>query len=86
SIGRSLKRLEDRPLLTGAGRFAADIAFPGQVTMRIVRSPIAFGRILDIDASAARDCPGVIAIWTAADVADLPPIDFRMTKIDGLEP
>ncbi len=39
SIGRPLKRLEDRPLLTGAGRFAADIAFPGQVTMRVVRSP-----------------------------------------------
>ncbi|TNC08366.1 xanthine dehydrogenase family protein molybdopterin-binding subunit [Methylobacterium terricola] len=86
SIGRPLKRLEDRPLLTGAGRFAADIAFPGQVTMRVVRSPVAFGRLLAIDASAALACPGVLAVWTAADVADLPPIDFRMTKIDGLEP
>ncbi|MGV7030872.1 xanthine dehydrogenase family protein molybdopterin-binding subunit [Methylobacterium symbioticum] len=86
SIGRSPKRLEDHPLLTGAGRFAADIAFPGQVTMRVVRSPIAFGRILDIDTRAALDCPGVLAVWTAADLTELPPIDFRMTRVDGLEP
>ncbi|GJE29426.1 xanthine dehydrogenase family protein molybdopterin-binding subunit [Methylobacterium organophilum] len=85
-IGASPKRLEDRPLLTGAGRFAADAAFPGQVTMRVVRSPVAFGRILDIDIAAALELPGVLAVWTARDVADLPPIDFRMTKVDGLEP
>src|ERR1700690_1237061 len=30
--------------------------------------------------------PGVVAIWTAADVADIPPIDFRLTRIEGLEP
>ncbi|CAH1651017.1 MULTISPECIES: xanthine dehydrogenase family protein molybdopterin-binding subunit [unclassified Chelatococcus] len=86
AIGRSLKRLEDRPLLTGEGRFAADNRADGQVHMRIVRSPVAFGRILDIETEEAKSLPGVIAVWTAADIADLPPIDFRMTRIAGLEP
>ncbi|MGA9004362.1 MAG: hypothetical protein WB504_18010, partial [Pseudolabrys sp.] len=73
-IGRSVPRLEDRPLLTGQGRFAADISFPGQWTMRVVRSPAAHGNIRSIDASAALTLPGVHAIWTHADVAQIPPI------------
>ena len=43
-VGRSVPRLEDRPLLTGQGRFAADISFPGQWHMRVVRSPVAHGK------------------------------------------
>ena len=86
SIGRSLKRLEDRPLLLGQGRFAADVILERQVAMRVVRSPVAFGRLLSVDIDDALALPGVVAVWTAADVADLPPIDFRMTRVDGLEP
>ncbi|TCR60807.1 xanthine dehydrogenase family protein molybdopterin-binding subunit [Bosea sp. BK604] len=86
AIGRSLKRLEDRPLLTGAGRFAADNRADGQIHMRVVRSPIAFGRIVGIETEDAAALAGVVAVWTAADIADLPPIDFRMTRIAGLEP
>ena len=52
-VGRSVPRLEDRPLLTGQGRFAADISFPGQWTMRVVRSPVAHGKLKSIDAAAA---------------------------------
>jgi len=85
-IGRSVPRLEDRPLVTGQGRFAADISFPGQWTMRIVRSPIAHGRIKSIDASAALKLPGVHAIWTHTDVAQIPPIPFRLTGLKQLEP
>ena len=85
-IGRSLKRIEDRPLLLGQGQFAADYRFEGQLVMRVVRSPIAFGRILSVDAEEARAMPGVVAVWTAADISDIPPIDFRMTRIEGLEP
>jgi aerobic carbon-monoxide dehydrogenase large subunit len=85
-VGRSLPRLEDRPLVAGQGRFAADISFPGQVHMRVVRSAHAHGRIVTIDAAAARAIDGVIAIWTAANVAEIPPIDFRLTRIEGLEP
>jgi CO/xanthine dehydrogenase Mo-binding subunit len=85
-VGRSLTRLEDRPLLTGRGRFAADISFPRQLHMRIVRSNFAHGRLRAIDVDAALSTPGVHAVWTAADVADIPPIDFRLTRIEGLEP
>jgi carbon-monoxide dehydrogenase large subunit len=85
-VGRSVQRLEDRPLLTGRGRFAADISFPQQLHMRVVRSNFAHGRIRSVDPSAALAKAGVHAVWTAADVADIPPIDFRLTRIEGLEP
>lgn len=85
-VGRSVPRLEDRPLLLGQGRFAADISFPGQWCMRVVRSAIAHGKIKSIDASAALNIPGVHAVWTAADVGHIPPIPFRLTGLKTLEP
>ena len=85
-VGRSVTRLEDQPLVTGNGRFAADVSFPGQLHMRVVRSSRAHGRIVSIDAEAARTIPGVVAVWTSADVSAVPPIDFRLTKIEGLDP
>ena len=85
-VGRSVPRLEDRPLLTGQGRFAADINFPGQWHMRVVRSPVAHGKLKSIDASAALALPGVHAVWTYADVAHIPPIGFRLTGLTALEP
>jgi len=85
-IGRSVPRLEDRPLLTGRGRFAADVNFPGQWAMRVVRSPFAHGRLKGIDAAAALAMPGVHAVWTFADVAHIPPIPFRLTGLVELEP
>jgi aerobic carbon-monoxide dehydrogenase large subunit len=85
-IGQSVRRLEDRPLLTGAGQFAADIKFPGMVHMRVVRSPIAFGRLKGVDLSRARAHPAMVALWTAADVPGIPPIGFRLTAVPGLEP
>src|SRR6188472_3296986 len=84
-VGRSVPRLEDRPLLTGRGRFAGDISFPGQWHMRVVRSPIAHGRLKSIDAKVALALPGVHAIWTHADIADIPPIGFRLTGLVELE-
>jgi len=85
-IGQSVKRLEDLPLLQGKGFFAADFNWHDQIYMRVVRSPVAFGRILSIDTDAARGMDGVIAVWTSADVEDIPQIDFRMTRIQGLSP
>jgi carbon-monoxide dehydrogenase large subunit len=84
-IGRSVRRLEDRPLLTGAGRFAADVAAPDMIYMRVVRSPVAFGRLTTVRVEEARAHPGAAAVWTASDVADIPPIGFRMTPVPGLE-
>src|SRR5512145_3276852 len=84
-VGRSVPRLEDRPLLMGRGRFAADVSFPHQLHMRVVRSAHAHGRITAIDCAAALAMPGVVAVWTADDVVDVPPIDFRLTRVEGLE-
>src|SRR6516165_1843206 len=84
-IGQSVKRLEDRPLLTGSGRFAADITPPDALYMRVVRSPIAFGRLSGVRIAEAQAHPGVVAVWTADDITDIPPIGFRMTPILGLE-
>ena len=85
-VGRSVPRLEDRPLLLGQGRFAADISFPGQWTMRVVRSTVAHGRLNSIDTTAALALPGVYAVWTFADIAHIPPIGFRLTGLSALEP
>jgi aerobic carbon-monoxide dehydrogenase large subunit len=85
-VGRSVARLEDRPLLTGQGRFAADISFPGQWCMRVVRSSVAHGKIKWINVEAALKLPGVHAVWTASEVAHIPPIPFRLTGLKTLEP
>jgi carbon-monoxide dehydrogenase large subunit len=85
-VGHSVARLEDLPLVRGRGRFAADVDFPRQLAMRVVRSPIAHGVIVSIDIEAARAALGVVAVWTHEDVADIPPIPFRATKLQGLEP
>ena len=85
-IGRSVPRLEDPPLLSGRGRFVGDISFPLELHMRLVRSPVAHGRLVAIDAAVARTMPGVIAVWTSADIAHVPPIDFREGRIERLEP
>ncbi|HET9618667.1 MAG TPA: xanthine dehydrogenase family protein molybdopterin-binding subunit [Pseudolabrys sp.] len=85
-IGRSVPRREDPPLITGQGRFAADINFPGQWIMRVVRSPVAHGEIKGVDTSAALALPGVHAVWTHRDVAHIPPIPFRLTGLKTLEP
>ncbi len=85
-VGRSLPRLEDWPLVIGRGQFAADVSFAHQLHMRIVRSAHAHGRIVAINVDMPGTMPGVVAIWTAAEVAAIPPIDFRLTRIEGLEP
>ena len=83
-IGKSVPRLEDRPLVTGRGAYAADISFAHQLHMRVVRSAVAHGRIIAVETGAARALPGVVTVWTSSDVADIPPIDFRLSPIEGL--
>jgi aerobic carbon-monoxide dehydrogenase large subunit len=85
-IGKRVRRLEDHPLLTGRACFAADISFPNQLHMRVVRSPVAHGRLLDVDSTEALGTDGVIAVWTGRNVADIPPIDFRQEGLTELAP
>jgi len=79
-LGHPVPRIEDLPLVTGQGRYAGDINFPHQLHMRMVRSSKAHARIVSVDTSAALAHPGVVAVWTNDDIADLSPIDFRADK------
>lgn len=72
-FGERVPRKEDARLLTGQGRFIADVRLPGMVHVAFVRSPLAHARILDIDVSEALALDGVLSIATGrdADLADL---------------
>ena len=85
-VGQRVTRLEDPPLVTGRGTYVGNLNFPHQLHMRVVRSTYANAIIRSIDASAALAHPGCRGVWTGADVADIPPITFRPTSIQGLEP
>ncbi|MEU0395620.1 xanthine dehydrogenase family protein molybdopterin-binding subunit [Streptomyces sp. NPDC006208] len=73
-VGRSVPRVEDERLLRGNGRYVDDIALPGCVEAAFLRSPQAHARIESVDVGAALDAPGVVAVWTGADVAGLAPM------------
>ena len=68
-IGRPIVRREDPALLTGHGQYVDDVTPPGTLHAFVVRSPVAHARILDVDVAAAREAPGVVAVFTAADLA-----------------
>src|SRR6266851_3298329 len=69
----------------GTGRFAADISLPGQAHLRVVRSPVPHGLLRDVDARKALAAPGVLGVWSAADL-DLGPIGFRMVALPEMLP
>jgi carbon-monoxide dehydrogenase large subunit len=71
---KSVRRREDLRLLTGQGNYAADAAPAGMAVAIFLRSPYAHASIDRIDATQARDLPGVIAVYTAADLTDVTPI------------
>ena len=70
-VGRSLRRKEDPRLITGRARYIDDISLPDTLWMAVVRSPEAHAKIVSIDASAARERPGVHAVFTGQDLTDL---------------
>ena len=67
-IGQSAARVEDQRLVTGHGKFLDDVNLDGQAWAVFVRSPHAHASINGIDTVAARELPGVLAIYTAADL------------------
>ena len=69
-VGQSVKRVEDDRLLTGNGRFVADVAPDDVLQALFLRSPLAHARITSIDVSSARSAPGVVAVFTGADIED----------------
>tara|TARA_R110000868_G_scaffold110186_1_gene298774 strand:+ start:1969 stop:4326 length:2358 start_codon:yes stop_codon:yes gene_type:complete len=68
-FGQPVRRIEDPALLTGRGRYADDIHFPGMLQAAFVRSPVSHGLVKSIDATVARAQPGVRAVLTMADLA-----------------
>jgi carbon-monoxide dehydrogenase large subunit len=70
-IGQAIKRVEDVRLLRGRGRYLDDVNVPGQAHVVIVRSPHAHARLRAIDTSVALRAPGVLAVFTGADVEGL---------------
>ena len=73
-VGQPVPRSEDSTLVRGAGYYADDVSRPGQVYAVIVRSVVAHGNIRGIDTAAAKAMPGVIAVYTAADLTDYGPL------------
>jgi len=86
-IGQSVTRLEDQRLITGHGRFTDDVALPHQAHGVAVRSPHAHARIVSVDTAPALAMPGVLAVYTHADLkaAGLGTIQalIRMKSADG---
>lgn len=81
-VGSRMRRLEDPRLLTGGGHFADDEVRPGQLWMRMVRSPVARAVLGAVDVGGALALPGVRAVLTGADVS-LPPIPVRVSPDPG---
>ncbi len=72
--GKPLRRREDARLLTGKGNYAADARNAGMLVAMLVRSPHAHATVARIDVAAARATPGVLGVFTQADLTDVGPI------------
>ncbi|HET9547828.1 MAG TPA: xanthine dehydrogenase family protein molybdopterin-binding subunit, partial [Desertimonas sp.] len=70
-LGTRVRRLEDPRLLTAGGTYVEDLDLPDAAWLTYVRSPHAHATIAAIDTSAAMAAPGVLAIFTADDLAEL---------------
>src|SRR5438105_7878403 len=68
-IGARVARKEDYRFLTGAGQYTDDVAFPGQTYAAFVRSPHAHATLKSIRTDQAKKAPGVVAVYTGADLA-----------------
>jgi aerobic carbon-monoxide dehydrogenase large subunit len=70
-LGRSRKRKEDARLITGRTRWTDNLAPSGTLHLAILRSPMAHAKITAIDTEAAKESPGVVAVVTGRDIADV---------------
>src|SRR5271170_1036441 len=75
TLGRSVRRLEDFRFLTGRGRYVDDVAVPGAAYLHVLRSPHAHAAIERIDIATAQAAPGLLGVFTEADL-----------RADGLGP
>jgi aerobic carbon-monoxide dehydrogenase large subunit len=85
AVGQSVPRLEDPMLVRGQGRYTDDVSLPGQAYGVMVRSRNAHGVIRGIDIKPALQLPGVLAVYTGADLKDYGPLKclVGLTNRDG---
>jgi carbon-monoxide dehydrogenase large subunit len=69
-VGRARRRKEDARLITGRTTWTDNMVLPGMLHVAVLRSPVAHARITSIDVSAAKDAPGVVAVFTGRDFAE----------------
>src|SRR5947208_15744805 len=87
-VGKRVLRNEDARLLTGRALFVDDVLLEGRLHVAFLRSEHAHARIKGIDGAAARRRPGVVAVYTAADLGDYwrpGPLLVPPPPIPGLE-
>jgi aerobic carbon-monoxide dehydrogenase large subunit len=70
-IGKSVKRVEDKRFITGKGNYTDDIVLPAMTYAAFARSPYGYAKIKKIDTKEAKKMPGVVSIFTGADVAEV---------------
>jgi CO/xanthine dehydrogenase Mo-binding subunit len=70
-VGKSIKRVEDPKFLRGSAQYVDDMVFPGMLHVATLRSPFAHARIVSIDGAAARQVPGVHAVVTGPEAAEI---------------
>src|SRR5438094_9623943 len=76
-FGASVRRVEDPRLIRGAGRYVDDVQPAGCLHAVFLRSHLAHATIAGLNLDAARNAPGVVAVWSAADFEDLEPLEIE---------
>ena len=79
-VGQPVRRSEDPKLVRGEGRYTDDVSRPGQAYAAMVRSQNAHGNIGNIDTTGAKAMPGVLAVYTAADLTGYGPLKSMPLK------
>jgi carbon-monoxide dehydrogenase large subunit len=69
-IGKARRRKEDARLITGRTTWTDNMVLPGMLHLAVVRSPVAHGKITNVDVTAAQQAPGVIAVYSGRDFAE----------------
>jgi CO/xanthine dehydrogenase Mo-binding subunit len=72
-VGQSVERADGPLKLSGQAEFTGDIRLPGMLYAAVLHSPVAHARIVSVDVTAAEQAAGVVAVLTAADLADIDP-------------
>ena len=85
SVGARIKRREDPRLIQGLATYVDDLQMPGMCYVTFVRSPHAHARIQSIDASAATELDGVVAVITGDDVKDVGGVPCAATDFPNVQ-